>query len=160
LKSLGIRHSQARAVAQALRNAIALGDFDKVFPKQEAEALVDEKPVLSTVEAYYNDVFKPVYIESALATSTAASYMNNFKNHITPALGSLRLDEVTHERMEEFISSLVKKGLAFATIQTIIKDLTTFFNHSRKRKLITDNPASGLSQLYSQANQSMQKLSR
>src|SRR5262245_35408307 len=30
-------------------------------------------------------------------------------------------------------------------------DFDKFFNHSRKRKLITDNPASGSSQLYSQA---------
>jgi integrase len=45
----------------------------------------------------------------------------------------------------------VKRKLAKATIQTIIKELSKFFNHARKRKLIADNPASGLSQLYSQA---------
>jgi integrase len=48
-------------------------------------------------------------------------------------------------------SNLVKKSLAKATIQTIIKDLCTLFNHAKKRKLVTDNPASGLTQLYSQA---------
>jgi hypothetical protein len=38
-----------------------------------------------------------------------------------------------------------------ATIQTILKDFCTLFNHARKRKLIVDNPVTGLSQLYNQA---------
>ena len=46
------------------------------------------------------------------------------------------------------------RTLAKATIQTVIKQLCMckFFNHARKRKLGSDNPASGLSQLYSQAS--------
>jgi integrase len=92
-----------------------------------------------------------LYLESAVAQSTAASYRNNFKTHINDVLGTLRLDEIRHEKMEEFISDLVKKKLAKATIQTIIKDLCTLFNHAKTRKLVTDNPASGLTQLYSQA---------
>jgi hypothetical protein len=44
------------------------------------------------------------------------------------------------------------RTLAKATIQTVIKQLCKFFNHARKRKLVSDNPASGLSQLYSQAS--------
>src|SRR5262249_17449934 len=79
------------------------------------------------------------------------AYKNNFKTHVIPALGALRLNEIIHERMEEFVSNLVKKGLAKATIQTIVKDLTTCFNHAKKRKLVIDNPATGLTQLYSQA---------
>jgi integrase len=43
------------------------------------------------------------------------------------------------------------KTLAKATIDTVIKQLRKFFNHARKRKIIAENPASGLSQLYSQA---------
>ena len=105
--------------------------------------------------------------------------LKNFQTHILPALGNRRLDEVNHDRMEEFVSDLVKKvprirkkktdsmedgeaapnttdqaktrTLAKATIQTVIKQLCKFFNHARKRKHITENPASGLSQLYSQA---------
>ncbi len=53
--------------------------------------------------------------------------------------------------MEEFIAALVKEGLAKATIDTIVSNLRKLFNHARKRKLVADNPASGLSELYSQA---------
>src|SRR5262249_9400721 len=41
--------------------------------------------------------------------------------------------------------------LAKSTIETIVKHLRKLFNHARKRKVVIDNPASGLSQLYSQA---------
>jgi integrase len=138
-------------------------------------------PVL-TVQEYYAQIFLPVYVESALAKSTAASYRKNFRTHILPTLGTCALSDVTHNGMEDFVSDLVKKArhirkkttqedgevarpqpidakpekpttLAKATIDTVIKQLRKFFNHAKKRnpKLITDNPATGLTQLYSQA---------
>src|SRR5207249_3531498 len=138
--------------------------------------LPEEKPALPSVQGYYDRVFRPIYVENpgAIAASTAASYVKNFKTHILPALGSRRLDEVNHDHMEMFVADLVKKTrqtrkkkteadaenpivaepqptLAKATIQTVVKQLCKFFNHARKRELVTDNPASGLSQLYSQA---------
>src|SRR5206468_2036222 len=102
------------------------------------------------------------YIDSAVAKSTRAKYVQNFTTHILPALGSLPIDAVTQDRMETFIALLVKKAphvrksdgatdaeservtLAKATIETIVSNLRKFFNHARKRKLIADNPACGL----------------
>jgi hypothetical protein len=118
--------------------------------KQRREAPKDEPPAVPTLSEYYKNTFKPVYLESAIAESTAATYANVFKNHITPALGDLRLDEITHNEMEEFVSNLDKKKLTKSTIQTIVKDLCTLFNHARKRKVGGENPAGGLGQLYSQ----------
>src|SRR5262245_59086032 len=54
------------------------------------DALPKETPTAPTVKEYYDDIFKPVYLESAVAESTAASYTNNFTTHILPALGSRR----------------------------------------------------------------------
>src|SRR5262245_8349511 len=142
---------EANLVATAFRQEIALGRLDVAALKKKRDEPKAEKPAVPTVKEYYDNTFLPVYLESAVAQSTAASYRNNFKTHINDALGTLRLDEIGHEKMEEFVSNLVKNGLAKATIQTIIKDLCTLFNHAKKRKLISDNPASGLSQLYSQA---------
>lgn len=141
---------EARAVAQAVRHAITLGQFDIAALKQRREP-APEPSKAPTLAEYFETTFKPIYLESAVASSTGATYTNVFKNHITPALGPLHLDKITHNDMEEFVSNLVKKQLARATIQTIIKDLCTLMNHARKRKVVTDNPASGLSQLYSQA---------
>src|SRR5262245_23464592 len=70
------------------------------------DALPKEKQPVQTVREYYEKVFVPVYLESAVAASTAASYGRNFTTHILPVLGSRRLDEVNHDRMEEFVSDL------------------------------------------------------
>jgi integrase len=43
------------------------------------------------------------------------------------------------------------KKKAKATIATIMKELCKLFNHARKHKIVTENPASGVSELYRQA---------
>src|SRR5262249_46258550 len=54
------------------------------------DALPKEKPPIPTVEEYW-DTFRKNYVDSALRKSTVASYAANFKTHIIPALGALRL---------------------------------------------------------------------
>ena len=155
---------EARGVAAALRHAISLGEFDRVFRAKEQDKVREAKPMVPTLEEYYENIYKPRYLDSAVSASTASKHANSFKNQIKPALittnpdtketmllGALRLDEVDHERMEEFVSNLVKKGLAKATIETVLNVLRALFNHARKRKIISENPATGLTQLYSQA---------
>src|SRR5262245_59543569 len=56
-----------------------------------------------TVQEDCDSTVKPVYVDSALAASTAASYRKNFSTHILPALGACVLDNASHERLEEFI---------------------------------------------------------
>jgi hypothetical protein len=124
---------EAQAVAQAVRHAMTLGQFDIAVMKQRREPAKTE-PTTPTLAEYYENTFKPIYIDSAVATSTAANYVKNFKKHITPALGHFRLDEVTHNEMEEFVANLVKKNFAKQTIQTILKNLCALFNHARKRR--------------------------
>jgi hypothetical protein len=108
-----------------------------------------------------------VFVNSAVAASTAASYKKNFKTHILPLLGNCALNGVTHDRM---VAELVKKErqfrqrkpigagtgaagspetekpitLAKATIETVIKQLRKLFSHARKRTLIIESPATGL----------------
>lgn len=112
---------------------------------------IEDKPELPTLEDYWKR-FQNTYLQSAVAESTASSYKTNFTVHIIPFLGKLCLDEITPARMEEFITNLVtNKKLAKATIWTIMRELSRLFTHAMKHKLITENPASGLGNLYSQA---------
>ncbi len=115
------------------------------------DALPQEKARVPTVEQYY-ETFKRNYVDSALRISTGKSYASNFKTHIIPALGALPLDEVRPAHVEAFIADLVTvKKKARATIATIVKELCKLFNHARKHRIITENPASGVSDLYRQA---------
>ncbi len=68
-----------------------------------------------------------------------------------PFLGKFRLDEITPARVEEFITDMVtNKKLAKTTISLILRELSNLFTHAMKHKLITENPASRQSDLYSQ----------
>jgi integrase len=75
--------------------------------------LPEEKPVPSvpTLNEYYQR-FKNGYMETAGTESTRDSYELSFRVHILPELGSLRMDEVGREEVQEFIAALVKKDLA------------------------------------------------
>src|SRR5215468_1537632 len=138
-----IRHRGERAVQKcvdqqhaedtqkAVLTAIAAGQFDVSAIQKRGADSKQQNPPVPRLKEYYEKTFVPVYLESAVAESTAASYRNNFKTHINDALGMLCLDEISHDKMEEFVSDLVKKKLAKATIQTIIKDLCTVFNHAK-----------------------------
>ena len=68
--------------------------------------------------------FEKSYLRSAVSGQKANSYRKNFRVHILPALGCKRMDEVTDEDMETFIAGLVARGLAKATIATILRELS------------------------------------
>jgi integrase len=115
------------------------------------QPITDDKPALPTVEEYWKR-FKDTYLQTAVAESTASSYETNFTVHIVPFLGKLHLDEITPAKMEEFIADLVaNKKRAKATIAVILRELSRLFTHAMKHKLLSENPASNLGDLYSQA---------
>src|SRR5262249_39266318 len=78
-----INHNSKRSSRQVGTKKAA----DKVKEHIEARLklgqwLPEEKPPVQTVKEYYDRVFLPVYLESAVAESTAPSYMRNFTTHI------------------------------------------------------------------------------
>ena len=131
----------AEKVAEEIEARITLGK----------SPLQQRRPTTPRLEDYWNH-FKATYLSTAVRDSTRASYQHNFKNHILPDFGSQPLDQISVSQVERFIAKLVvEKGLAKDTVDTIIKQLRRLFNYARKRKVVSENPASGLGQLYSQA---------
>jgi len=78
-------------------------------------------------------------------------YESCFRLHILPELGRLHLDEIGRERMEEFISALMKKDLAKDYIRVILGSLRVLINNAIEKGIIQNNPVRGLSKLYRQA---------
>ena len=70
-----------------------------------------------------------------------------FRFHILPALGRLRLDEVTHEHVSNFVQTMREKGLAVGTCNRALVVLQHAFNLARKWKMpgAGDNPTTGIS---------------
>src|SRR5262249_42840255 len=71
----------AEDAAEDLRRKIRLGKYD-IAAVKAARAAEAKKKNKQTVEKYYEKTFAPLYLETAVAASTAASYANNFKTHI------------------------------------------------------------------------------
>src|SRR5215468_4028739 len=111
-----INHNGNRASRQigTLKAANKVKEQIEAKLKLGLEALPKEAPRVPTIQQYYHETFTSVYLESAVARSTAASYRHNFKTHILPAMGRCQLDKSDHNKMEEFVSDLVKKKLAKA----------------------------------------------
>ena len=65
--------------------------------------------------------------------------------------GGLCLDKITRERVEEYTSSLVGKGLAKDTIRLTLATLRKILNKAQRAKLIAENPATRLGEFFRQA---------
>jgi integrase len=130
---------------------VAANSAAKEWQKKLAVSALPEKTNVPTVAERWTH-FDQTYLSSAVSLAKAAGYRKNFNAHILPAFGSLRMDAITDEQMESFISSLVARGLAKSTIGTILREFGRLYTHARK--IVGNfNPAVGRSKLYSQAKQ-------
>lgn len=146
-----INHRRRRIAKRVGEKKAAMKVAENIQARIKLGQPIEERPDLPTIAEYWKR-FKNTYVQTAVAESTASSYETNFTVHIVPFLGDLRLDEITQAKMEEFIADLVaNKKLAKATIGVILRELSRVFTHAMKHKLITENPASRLGDLYSQA---------
>jgi len=114
------------------------------------ESLPERQPPTPILADYYLG-FKNNYMRTAIKESSYIVYESCFRLHILPELGRIRLDQIDRERMEEFISVLMKKDLAKDYIRVILGSLRVLMNNAIEKGIITNNPVRGLSKLYRQA---------
>lgn len=98
------------------------------------------KPTNLKVEEYMNDWLKrKIY---SIALQTAENYESYLRVHINPAIGHLKLNELTPLTIENFIMQLREKSLAESTIKRIYSVLHTALGDAEKTELIRKNVAS------------------
>jgi integrase len=97
-------------------------------------------------------------LETALRHSSRLRHQSNFNIHILSALGNLRLDEVTRERMIEFTASLVKKQLSKNSIRLALAAVRGLFNYAIENKVARENPACALGRYYSQVQKMREEI--
>jgi integrase len=140
------------------------------------DALPKEKPTVQTLEAFWKG-FDETYLPLGVRENTMTSYRQNFRVHILPELGSLRLDEITRERVKAFVATLTQKRtrvrkiervqledgkverritfnerpLSRSTIRIIVAALNVVLNNALEDHWITSNPASRLGKYYKQS---------
>lgn len=76
-----------------------------------------KEPSKMTVTAWL-DTWASEYLGD-VKESTQASYKGHIKNHIKPAIGAVKLQQLTPDAVQKFYNSLNKKGLSAKTIKNI-----------------------------------------
>jgi integrase len=141
------------------------------------EALPKEKPPAPTLKQFWEG-FEETYLPLGVRENTMESYKRSFRVHILPELGDIRIDEITRDRVKQFVSTLVQKRtrirkiekdtdekgnvierkvtyverpLSRSTIRIILAALNVLLNHAKEDGHIPANHASRLGKLYKQA---------
>jgi integrase len=112
-------------------------------------AFQEKKLSVPKLGEYYQSRLTP-YMKLTLKRSTYITFESAFRVHILPQLGRLHLDQIDRQKMEGFISKLVKKDMAKDSIRLILAALSCLYTHAVENQLVTENPAKGVSKLYKQ----------
>lgn len=127
------------------RKSIYAKSYDRIVEaRKQAERDIDKGRDLSaprqTVEAFLNrwlnDVVKPT-----VRPSTLESYAGHVRNHIVPELGRYRIEKLTPQDVQAFMSTLTKKGLSPRTVTYSRGILRQALGQALKWGLVTRNVA-------------------
>lgn len=91
-----------------------------------------------TVREYAIPWFK-TYKENKLRSTTLRGYRSNFRKHIFPALGHLRIDEVTPDVLQQFMMD--RQYLARNTLHTMMALISEMLDYAVEDGLLPKNPA-------------------
>jgi integrase len=105
-----------------------------------------------TFSAFVNE-WHEKYAIKELAVLTLKTYDHHLKNHILPAIGHIRLDQVKPIQIVNLLDELSKPGsrkdkqkgiLSGGTIQYIYRVIKNIFSRAADWKLIKSNPLEGI----------------
>jgi integrase len=86
--------------------------------------------------------------ERQLKRSTLVDYRAVISSRLVPTLGSLRIDEITPQRLEAWRGALLDEGaISHRTINKLTMVVGAVLERARRRSLISDNPARRLDKL-------------
>src|SRR5205085_1476872 len=67
-------------------------------------------------------------------------YTNIIDAHLVPGLGSLKLEAIDVDRLEQYVTAQRAKGLAPRTLNRHLNLLNTMFTTAQRRSLVRSNP--------------------
>jgi len=160
---------EAESVAKAVRNAIALGQFELAALKA-ARQPEEQKPVVATLKEFFEKTMTPQW-KASLSPKTFQRYETSFRIHILPVLGELPINEVTRDKLKTFVASMTitvarkrsrreesikaekERRLSKDSIRNIVAALRGALTEAVERRLLPANPATSLGKFYSEAGQ-------
>lgn len=118
--------------------AEAVQEAQKLVVKRDAGGYVpiSENPTVADwIDHWLTEVVKP-----NLAPKTFAYYSGFCKHHIVPAIGKVKLREVTPERVQKLLNEGLKKGLAPSSVRGLRATLRAAMSEAWRGSYVENNP--------------------
>lgn len=90
---------------------------------------------------YMNEWLKTKY---KLEPETVTDYQSKIKNHITPRIGTIKLEELNRTVMKRYVADMVQDGIGARTIQITMMILSQALGEAALDDLIPKNPCLGI----------------
>ena len=145
---------EAGKIVRVRRN-VRIGSA-KELSKREARRIADEdilnrtnaqaqQPAsLVTLKYYVETRFKPDHVW-ALKHAGKLHYEYILDKHVLPALGDIRLRDMTLDHVQALVRLKIESGLSIQTARHIRNVISAIFTHAKKRRVFHgDNPAEGV----------------
>lgn len=115
----------------------------KVLSKEEQKQLerikAEEAAKIKTLKQYCESVYMPT-ITVDCAENTRSSYQGNLDKWIYPAIGNIRITEVTAAQIDALFISMKSQGKSHSTVIKVYNILFGIFKRAYKHDLIEKNP--------------------
>jgi integrase len=128
-KKIGDKKS-AEVVARKVRQQLAGGDLG---------LLKDEKP--APLFKDYALRWHAIYVMATCKENTQILYAMLLRNHLVPAFGARRLDEVNLADFKELILKKIRDGLSVSTILNMKACMSGIYTHAIEDEIVSVNPA-------------------
>lgn len=99
----------------------------------------EEAAKIMTVKQYGEQVFIPA-MSVHCAGNTIASFQGNLKNHIYPAIGNIKMPDVTSAQIITLLLNVQNTGKAHSTVAKIYTVLMSLFKMAYKTDVVEKNP--------------------
>ncbi len=129
--NLGFKEELTRKQAQSR--------LHKVILQKESEIARLPRAVM-TVNGYVEDHYIPEFVSNR-KPSTRQAYLQILKAHVLPALGAMKLDQVTRRDVQLLINRLHGQAKSRHTCDNVRTVIRSLFRQAIRDEYITANPA-------------------
>jgi integrase len=123
----------------------------RCFTKREAERLLTQEvsrfqssgwyPASGILFRDFAERWLRECVEGRLKPSTTHGYRSTLCAHLLPAFGFYRLDRITPEVIQAFVTERLKAGMNTSTLNRVIRELHTILERARRWRYLSENPA-------------------
>lgn len=122
------------------KEAAAIAEEQRRLPEEELARLAAEDAKIQTFRQFCETDYIPNVLNEK-REHTRESYIGQLKEHIYPALGEIKLPDITDRHIDTLLKQLRADGKAHATVQKNYNIISAVMKHAyKKRRLIQTNP--------------------